>query len=71
MLYLITVPFVIYMMDGININSIFKKNRVVQARLFYLSLCLKGILLIDFQPIKTGLIIAWTDNLRPQSSAKK
>lgn len=40
MLYLITVPFVIYMMDGININSIFKKNRVVQARLFYLSLCL-------------------------------
>lgn len=34
---------VIWAMDSININQIFKKNRVMQARVFY---CLLGIALI-------------------------
>jgi len=37
-LYLIVIPLVIYVMDGININYIFKKNKFYQARVFYLLL---------------------------------
>ena len=36
--YLIVTVFVIIGLDAVNINSIFKKNRVFQARLFYLLL---------------------------------
>lgn len=39
-LYIFMVPIVIYALDGININNIFKKNRVIQARLFYLMITL-------------------------------
>jgi len=35
-IYLIVFPFVVWTMDAININSIFKKNRVTQARIFYM-----------------------------------
>ena len=35
-LYLISIPIVIYIVDCININVIFKKNKIVQARLFYI-----------------------------------
>ena len=35
-LYIVTVPLIIYVLEGLNINHIFKKNRVVQATLFYL-----------------------------------
>ena len=34
-IYLITTPLVIYSLDSININQIFKKNRYYQARIFY------------------------------------
>ena len=34
-LYLLMAIIVIYAMDGLNINGIFKKNRVVQARILY------------------------------------
>ena len=34
-LYLFVIPLVIYAMDGINI---FKKNKIVQARIFYILL---------------------------------
>lgn len=37
-LYLLIMPLVIYAMDGININSIFKKNKIYQARVFYILL---------------------------------
>lgn len=37
-LYLIVTVLVIIGLDAVNINSIFKKNRVFQARLFYLLL---------------------------------
>lgn len=36
--YLVVTIFVIIGLDSININSIFKKNRLFQARVFYLIL---------------------------------
>lgn len=44
--YLITTPFVIYSMDAIQINQIFKKNKVMQARLFYFFLAVGLIYLV-------------------------
>lgn len=38
LLYLLVIPLVIFTMDGININAIFKKNKVIQARIFYILL---------------------------------
>ena len=35
-LYLFVIPLVIYAMNGININGIFKKNKVYQARILYM-----------------------------------
>ena len=37
--YLIVLPFVIWALDGININSIFKKNKIVQAKIIYTLFC--------------------------------
>ena len=37
-IYLIVIPVVIYVMDSININRIFKKNKEFQAKLFYILL---------------------------------
>ena len=34
-LYVIITILVIWAMDSININGIFKKNRIIQARVFY------------------------------------
>ena len=34
-LYVVVTILVIWALDGVNINHIFKKNRVVQARVFY------------------------------------
>ena len=36
LLYSIILVIVIWTMDGININFIFKKNRIYQARIFYI-----------------------------------
>jgi uncharacterized membrane protein YwzB len=35
-LYIITVPLSIWALDSVNINGIFKVNRVYQARILYL-----------------------------------
>ena len=35
-LYLFVLPLVIYTMDSVNFNSIFKKNKALQARIFYI-----------------------------------
>lgn len=35
-LYIVIIPLTIYILEGLNINQIFKKNRVLQASLFYL-----------------------------------
>lgn len=36
LLYIIILPLVIWVVDGININSIFKRNRIYQARVIYI-----------------------------------
>lgn len=36
LLYIIILPLVIWAVDGININSIFKSNRIYQARVIYI-----------------------------------
>ena len=36
LLYLITIPFVMYALDSLNINYLFKKNKVLQARILYI-----------------------------------
>lgn len=38
LLYLFVLPLVIYAMDSINISNIFKKNKIVQAKIFYILL---------------------------------
>ena len=40
LLYIIIMILVIWTMDGININFIFKKNRIYQARVFYIMIVL-------------------------------
>ena len=40
LLYCVIVPLVIWALDSININQIFKKNKILQARIFYLILAL-------------------------------
>lgn len=36
--YLVVMPFVFWALDSVSIKNIFKKNRIYQARLFYLFL---------------------------------
>ena len=38
LLYLLVLPLVIYAIDSVNIGIIFKKNKVIQARIFYILL---------------------------------
>lgn len=37
-LYVLVMPFIIWAMDSININQIFKKNRYYQARIIYMAI---------------------------------
>ena len=37
-LYIFVMPFIIWAMDGVNINQIFKKKRNYQARIIYMAL---------------------------------
>ncbi len=45
-LYFVITILVIWTMDTININQIFKKNRILQARIFYFFLSLSIIYLV-------------------------
>ena len=45
-IYLLVTVLVIWAMDSVNINAIFKKNRVMQARVFYFLLGIAMIYLI-------------------------
>ena len=40
LLYLLVLPLVIYAIDSINFTNIFKKNKIVQSRIFYILLML-------------------------------
>ncbi len=44
-IYIITTILTVWSLDSININNIFKKNKVTQARLFYFLLALSLIYL--------------------------
>lgn len=46
LLYIMVTMIVIWAMDAVNINQIFKKNHVVQARVFYFLLGLSIIYLV-------------------------
>ncbi len=46
LLYILVGIVVIWAMDSININAIFKKNKILQARLFYFFLTLSLIYLV-------------------------
>lgn len=46
LVYFITSPLVIWAMDSININQIFKKNKVKQAQVFYILLGVSLIYLV-------------------------
>lgn len=37
-IYLVVFPLIVWSMDSININQIFKKNKIIQARIIYMSL---------------------------------
>ena len=46
LIYIIVTILVIWSMDSININQIFKKNRIYQSRMFYFFLALSMIYLV-------------------------
>ena len=55
--YILSAIIVLYSIDAVNINAIFKKNKVIQARVFYLVLVfvltyLLGSFLYDFIYLK-------------------
>ena len=45
--YILSAIIVVYAADAVNINAIFKKNKVVQARVFYLVMVLSLIYLLS------------------------
>ena len=48
-LYIFVTPLVIWALDGVNINSIFKKNKVYQAIILYIILCISlSYLVVNF-----------------------
>ena len=46
LVYLFSTIIVIWTMDAVNINKIFKKNRIIQARIFYFLLGISLIYLV-------------------------
>lgn len=46
LVYLFSTIIVIWSMDAVNINKIFKKNRIIQARVFYFLLGISLIYLV-------------------------
>ena len=55
--YILSAIIVLFSLDAVNINAIFKKNKVIQARVFYLVLIfvftyLLGSFLYDFIYLK-------------------
>lgn len=46
MLYSLVTPFVVLALNSLNINQIFKKNKVFEARLFYFFIAISLIYLV-------------------------
>lgn len=58
LLYILIMTIVIWSIDGININYIFKKNKVYQARVFYI------MLIFSITYLVTNFIIEFTNCLK-------
>ena len=58
LIYLIILAIVIWAMEGVNITSIFKKNRVYQARVFYI------ILVLSLSYLASSFIISFLTSLK-------
>ena len=58
LLYSIVLIIVIWAIDGININHIFKKNRIYQARVFYI------MIVFSITHLVTNFIINFTNCLK-------
>ena len=57
LLYVLVLIMVIWAMDGININNIFKKNKVFQARVFYI------MIVFSITYLVTNFMISFTNIL--------
>jgi uncharacterized membrane protein YwzB len=58
LIYLIVLAIVIWSMEGVNINGIFKKNRVYQAKVFYI------ILVFSLTYLTSSFIISFLTSLK-------
>ncbi len=58
LIYLIVLAIVIWAMEGVNINSIFKKNRTYQARVFYI------IIVLSLSYMASSFIISFLTSLK-------
>ncbi|MBQ9854156.1 MAG: DUF1146 domain-containing protein [Bacilli bacterium] len=58
LLYSIVFAVIVWVMDGININFIFKKNKVYQARMFYI------IIIISLTYLVTNFMIDFLNCLQ-------
>lgn len=48
-LYILSVPFILWLLDSININNIFKKNKVIEAKVLYIVVAfILSYLLVNF-----------------------
>lgn len=48
-LYIIVLPFMVWLLDSVQLNVLFKKNRVLQARFFYIVIVfILSYLLVNF-----------------------
>ena len=45
-IYIVNTIIIFFALDGININQIFKKNKIIQARIFYFILALSLVYLL-------------------------
>lgn len=58
LIYLIMMIIVIWSMEGLNINSIFKKNRIYQARTLYI------IIVLSLTYMSSSFIISFLTSLK-------
>lgn len=58
LIYLIVLALTIWAMDGVNINNIFKKNSIYQARVFYI------IVVLSLAYLASSFIISFLTSLK-------
>ena len=58
LLYIIVFIIVIWAIDGLNINHLFKKNHIYQARVFYI------ILIMSLTYLTTNFILEFLNSLK-------